>query len=407
MGHRVHNAARVGRSRGAALALIAVLLLGFVALGGTAPARAADPPPGANPSASIDPGKAAVGDKVSVVGGDWTPGSLVQASICGENGLRGTVNCAAASAASGTVDAGGNVAITLTAVVPPSPCPCVVRIAVVMNGPAKDASVPLEIDGAPFAPLPQLVKTPGRLVFIDSAMVGEDTIFTWFGSPVQRRFRIEVGNMGQTAIINPTFRIGFYEGVYAPTWEDFESHITIAPGQRTTVSLPVELDARQHGTFSWRVMYDGQIVDEQALEVGRPWGVYIFGALLVIVVPVAIWRLFLRIVELIGEQRARRTSEREREVGLPETSSLTGRPMRNRTPVEDTADDGASAAKTANRRPPAAPDAPAEPGEPVDLSKRPIRSIVETVVIGGPLYADAEPAEGGRPRPDESGGRDR
>ncbi|MGW1993198.1 hypothetical protein [Embleya sp. NPDC001921] len=401
MGNRVSHAVRVGRTRGTALALIAVLLLGLVALGGTAPARAADPAPGAAPSASIDPGKVAAGDKVSVVGGDWTPGSLVQASICGENGLRGTVNCAAASAASGTVDAGGNVSITLTAAIPPSPCPCVVRIAVIMNGPAKDASVPLEIDGAPYAPLPQTVKTPGRLVFIDSHMAGEDSIFTWFGSPVQRRFRIEVGNMGQSPIINPTFRIGFYQGVYAPTWEDYESHIVIPPGKRTTISLPVELKPRQHGTFSWRVTYDNQVVDEQALEVGRPWGVYIFGALLVIVVPVAAWRLFLRIVELIGEQRARRTSEREREVGLAEPPSRLAGGDKNRKSAEDKADDGASESRTANRR-------PTEAGaEPVDLSKRPIRSMVETVVIGGPLYAGSEAGEDDHPRAGESGGPER
>ncbi|MET7300815.1 hypothetical protein [Embleya sp. NPDC005575] len=399
--NRVRHAVRVGRARGAALALIAVLLSGLVALGGTAPARAADPAPAAAPSASIDPGKVAAGDKVSVVGGDWTPGSLLQASICGENGLRGTVNCAAASAASGTVDAVGNVSITLTAAIPPSPCPCVVRIAVIMNGPPKDASVPLEIDGAPYAPLPVTVKTPGRLVFIDSAMVGEDSIFTWFGSPVQRRFRIEVGNMGQSAIINPTFRIGFYEGVYAPTWENYESHVTIPPGKRTTISLPVELNPRQHGTFSWRVTYDNQIVDEQALEVGRPWGVYIFGALLVIVIPVAAWRLFLRIVELIGEQRARRTSEREREVGLAEAPSRLTRDDKNRKSAEDKADDGGSDPRTANRR-------PAEAGaEPVDLSKRPVRSMVETMVIGGPLYAGSEPGEDDHPRAAESGGSER
>ncbi|WP_424640634.1 hypothetical protein [Embleya sp. AB8] len=349
-----------------------MLLLGLGALGGTAPARAADPPPAAGPSASIDPGKVAAGDKVSVVGGDWTPGSLVQASICGENGLRGTVNCAAASAASGTVDASGGVSITLTAAIPPSPCPCVVRIAVIMNGPPKDASVPLEIDGAPYAPLPATVKTPGRLVFIDSAMVGEDSIFTWFGSPVQRRFRIEVGNMGQSPIINPTFRIGFYEGVYAPTWDNYESHITIAPGKRATIMLPVELNPRQHGTFSWRVMYDNQIVDEQALEVGRPWGVYVFGALLVIVVPVAAWRLFLRIVELIAEQRARRTGEREREVGLPDASSLLARPGKNRKSAEDKADDDASESRAANRRPAETPAGAA--AEPIDLSKQPVRT---------------------------------
>lgn len=402
LANRVRHVVRVVRPRGAALALIAVLLMGCVALGGTAPARAADPPPpGAGPSASIDPGKVAAGDKVSVVGGDWTPGSLVQASICGENGLRGTVNCAAASAASGTADPGGNISITLTAAVPPSPCPCVVRIAVIMNGPPKDASVPLEIDGAPYAPLPVTVKTPGRLVFIDSAMVGEDSIFTWFGSPVQRRFRIEVGNMGQTAIINPTFRIGFYEGVYAPTWENYESHVTIAPGQRTTISLPVELNPRQHGTFSWRVTYDNQIVDEQALEVGRPWGVYIFGALLVIVVPVAAWRLFVRVVELVGEQRARRTGEREREVGLPESSLRATRADKNRTSDGDAADDGASDSRTANRRP-AGTDV-----EPVDLSKRPMRSMVETMAIGGPLYADSEPGGDDHPRAGESGGGDR
>ncbi|MYW03651.1 hypothetical protein [Streptomyces sp. SID3343] len=380
---------RVGRSRGTAAVLIAVLLSGFVALGGTTSAHAADPPPAVDGvSASIDPGKSGVGEKVAIVGNGWTPASLVQATICGENAMRGSVNCA--GAASATVGPAGGVTMMLDTVIPPSPCPCVVKVATVTGGVPKDISVPLEIDGAPFAPLPVNVKTPGRLQFIDSAMVGEDTIFTWFGSPVQRRFQVKVGNMGQSPIVNPKFRVGFYEGVYAPTWDTAEVQVTIQPGEHKTISLPVELKPRQHGTFSWRVMYNDQIVDEQALDVGRPWGVYIFGALLVLVIPVAIWRLALRIVEVIREQGTRRSKESDREVGLPESSSLLAKDGKNKKSAGE-ADHDASAAKTSNRRP---ADVEADK---VDLSKRPIRSMVETMVIGGPLYADSEPGEDDHP----------
>ena len=378
--------------------LVALLLPALLTFGGASPAGAADPPAAdLPPTGSVDPASVSAGGVLLFAGVGWTPASLVQASICGENALRGSVNCAAAT--TGTVAANGSVTITLTTVVPPSPCPCVVRAAVVMGGPPKDLSIPLEIAGAPYAPLPETVKTPGRLVFIDSGMVGEDSIFTWFGSPVQRRFRIEVGNMGQTAIVNPEFRLGFYQGVYAPTWEDVPTQVTIQPGQKKTISLPVELKSRQFGTFSWRAMYGDQVVDEQALEVGRPWGVYIFAALLVIVIPVAGWRLFVRVVELVGDQRVRRSNARDREVGLPGTSVLG--PPKDRDNKKTPSGEPESVlapAKTANRWTPT-PDA-----GPVDLHKRPLRSMNETMVISGPLYADSEPGVDDHPDTSETRG---
>lgn len=385
------------RSRAAVWVLVALLLPALLTFGGASSARAADPPAAEfPPTGSVDPASVAAGVPLTFVGVGWTPASLVQASICGENALRGSVNCAAAT--TGTVAPNGAVTINLTTVVPPSPCPCVVRAAVVMGGPPKDLSIPVEVTGAPYAPLPETVKTPGRLVFIDSGMVGEDSIFTWFGSPVQRRFRIEVGNMGQTAIVNPEFRLGFYQGVYAPTWEDVPTQVTILPGQKKTISLPVELESREFGTFSWRAMYGDQVVDEQALEVGRPWGVYIFAALLVIVIPVAGWRLFIRIVELVGDQRARRSNARDREVGMPGSSAPGPKDRDDNKASAGGSEATPTLAKTSNRW------TSTVDADKVDLYKRPLRSMHETTVISGPLYADSEPGVDDHPGTSETRG---
>ncbi|NUR31764.1 MAG: hypothetical protein HOV83_38985, partial [Catenulispora sp.] len=361
----VHTGGRGGR-RAVVPVLFALLML---VLAGFAPVHAVTPAPsaGSGPTVTVDPQKPKVGDTVQFKGTGWTPGSLVQVSLCGQLGIGGSNTCAQAASTSVTIGAEGALTGKIRVVAPPKPCPCVLRAVTVTGGTAAQ-NTGIEIDGAPTAALPQNALTPGRLVFMDSWMAGEDTIFTWFGSPVTRRFQISVANMGQTAITNPKFRIGTYEGVFAPRWRDVEWNGTIAPGAKAVISLDIELKARQHGHFVYRVMYNDQVVDERALDVKRPWGVYLFMALLVVVVPLTAWRLGMSVFDAIRNARKERAIERDREVGLP--ASLSEKV-------------GKKAAKAADEP---APE-PALVGASV-----PLRKVEETMVVGAPLFADRESA---------------
>ncbi|MGA4540230.1 hypothetical protein ACPA54_09560 [Uniformispora flossi] len=389
-----------GRSRrGAFLFVLAFLLFPAVlAALGAAPADAAtSPPPSPGASAapseatvSLDPATTKPDGIVKVSGGGWTPGSMVNIAICGQNAMSGTRSCAVPTSITLPVGPEGTVSASLKAVVPPVPCPCVVRVVTVTGGKSMDRNTPLEIQGAPFAPLPDASKTPGRLTFVKSELVGKDNLFNWFGSPVQRRFVIEVGNMGQTPITNPVFKIGTYEGVYAPTWEDKTWQGVIAPGARVKISLPIELAPRQHGAFKYRVMYDGRVVDEVALNVGRPWGVYLFGALMVVVVPMTVWRLGVSLVRAIRDHGKERAVERDREVGLPGTSAIRNGKDAGKGSGADPADpDDPDAAVPA-------PEAAREPAL-VPGGGTPRRRVEETMVVGAPLFAGPEPARGREP----------
>ncbi|MEU8134571.1 hypothetical protein [Streptodolium elevatio] len=359
----------------------------FVALllAAAAPGYAVTPPsptPGApeGGQASLSTTKTKPGGIVKVTGVAWAPGSMVNIAVCGQNGLAGTKTCAVATSMNVPVATAGEFAVSIRVETPPVPCPCVIRVVTVTGGRSLDRAIPVEIEGAPFAAMQNSGKSPGRLTFIKSEMTGKDNVFTWFGSPVSRRFEIEVGNMGESPITNPVFRIGTFQGVYAPTWEDKTWNGTILPGQRVKVSLPIELKPRQHGEFRYRVMYDGRVVDEIGLKVGRPWGVYLFGGLLLIVVPMTVWRLGTSLVRAIRENRADRDAERDREVGVPGQSIIRR------------AEADAAAAETAAE---AVPERAPEPvREPVLVpgGGTPLRRVEETMVVGAPLFARPAPA---------------
>ncbi|UGQ09498.1 hypothetical protein LO772_21435 [Yinghuangia sp. ASG 101] len=295
-----------------------LLVLALVAAPGVYAASPAPEPPPAGGDAQLAPTTAtAPGADVHVTGTGWSPGAMVNIAVCGRNGQGGSSSCAVPTSVNTTVPAGGTLDVALKVETPPVPCPCVIRVVTVTGGTSATRSTPLDIPGAPYEPLSETGKSPGRLTFIRSELTGGDTIFTWFGSPVSRRFEIEVGNMGETPITDPVFRIGVFEGVFAPSWEDKAWTGTIQPGQRVTVSLPIELKPRQHGEFRYRVMYGDKVVDEVVLTVGRPWGVYLFGALAVVVVPMAVWRLVGNLIRAVKEHRKNSAEEREREVGVP------------------------------------------------------------------------------------------
>lgn len=384
---------RTGAYRGRRTAVLLLLLTAFLLPGyapGTASAAPAEDPPPAGPNIDFTPARAKAGDTLTVTGTGWTPGSLVQVSLCGQAGVGGTNSCAQTTASGGTVDAQGALNVKLKVVAPPKPCPCVLRAATVTGG-ALSTSEGIDVEGVPLAPIQPNVLTPGRLVFLDSWMSGKDTIFNWFGSPVTRRFEIKVANMGQTAITNPMFRIGTYEGVYAPRWRDVQWTGTIAPGAQAVISLDVELKPRQHGHFVYRVMYGDQVVDERTLDVGRAWGVYVFLALLVVVVPMTLWRLGNSLVHAIANARDNRDAERSRDVGMPEgmSASLAKKKAKSGPGEGDSAEPDESSGR------PELVAAGAVPRRGAPTGNTPLRRVEETMVISGPLFADPDPDDPG------------
>lgn len=113
------------------------------------------------------------------------------------------------------------------------------------------------------------------------------------------RLEFTVGNLGSEPVKDPVFQIGTAHGVFAPQWEEQQWRGTIAPGQKVLVKLPVELSAGAHGDYQVSVKYGTRVLAEQPWGVGRPWGVTIFWILLAVVVPAAVFRIGMAVVDRV------------------------------------------------------------------------------------------------------------
>jgi hypothetical protein len=166
-------------------------------------------------------------------------------------------------------------------------------------------------------------------VLTDTRLNGSSGLLTWFGAPPSRSFAFTVGNTGTSAIKNPVFQVGTAHGVFAPQWEEQQWRGTIAPGKKARISLPVELSAGAHGDYSVSLKYGGKVLAEQPWGVGRPWGVTLFWLLLCVVVPAAVFRIGMALVERVRPRRPGRGG-RHRGLRLPE---LTVRLPKSITPA--------------------------------------------------------------------------
>ncbi|MEU3355000.1 hypothetical protein [Streptomyces sp. NPDC037389] len=278
------------RRRAALLALSALLTL-LPLLAFPAPPVLAD---GA-PQAAVDRSEVPRDGRVTVTGRGWPAGALLTLLVCGQNMIGGTNACANADGRAVTTGADGSFRKDVPVPAPPKPCPCVVHVAAV-TGDSSATDVPLVITGHPVAPLPE--QSGGeRLSVLDARLEGAGGLLTWFGAPPVRRLVVTVANLGSTPAKNPAFRLGTSRGVLAPVWEDHPWRGTVAPGHKERVTLDVELAAGAYGDYLVSLEYGGKVLVEQPWDVSRPWGVTLFWTLLGVVVPLAVFRAGMAVVD--------------------------------------------------------------------------------------------------------------
>ncbi|MFJ3232564.1 hypothetical protein [Streptomyces sp. NPDC086787] len=286
-----------GRLR--ALAIVLVLVLSPLAgspLAGTA--AAAD-----GPAVRLSDSQAGTGGSVTVSGTGWRPRTLLMILVCGQatpsrGVIGGTNSCANGDGRAVTTDARGTFGRSVPVAEPPVPCPCVVHVATV-TGAKADADAAFQVAGHAVAALPAET-TGGRLsVLTDTRLDGSGGLLTWFGAPPSRTLVFTVGNAGSSAVRDPVFQVGTAHGVFAPQWDDHEWRGTLGPGGKAEVRLPVELAAGAHGDYTVSVRYAGRVVAEQPWGVGRPWGVTLFWLLLCLVVPAAVFRIGMAVVDRV------------------------------------------------------------------------------------------------------------
>ncbi|MFE5965596.1 hypothetical protein [Streptomyces sp. NPDC056463] len=292
-----------GTGRAAARSLRAVAGVGLVlaalalSLLPAAPARAAAP----GPTVALSQSEGGKGGEITVSGAGWRPGALLMLLICGQGEpgkgvIGGTNSCANTLGRAATVDAKGAFSQKMPVAEPPKPCPCVVHVAGV-TGQQDVVDVAFTVAGHPTAPLPE-ASGVGRLAVLASVRLeGSSGVLVWFGAPARREVVFTVGNLGQTPVKDPVFQVGTQHGVFSPRYEERQWRGTIEPGRKAQIKLPVELSAGAHGDYEVSVRYAGKVLVDQPWGVGRPWGVTLFWLLLAVVVPAALFRAGMAVVD--------------------------------------------------------------------------------------------------------------
>ncbi|MEU8432771.1 hypothetical protein AB0F18_07610 [Streptomyces sp. NPDC029216] len=287
---------------GAALAALALALLPAApapaAPAAPAPAAPAAPAADGKPTVALSLQEAAKGTELTATGTGWRAKTLVMLLVCGQNMIGGTNSCANADGVAVAVADDGRFTARLPVVAPPKPCPCVVNVTSV-NGDQSTVAVPLKITDHPVADLPAESGTARLALLTGVRLKGEDGVLTWFGAPPSRRFTATVGNLGSAPVKDPVFRLGTAHGVFAPTWEEARWKGTIPPGGKAEIGLDVELPAGAHGDYAVSLRYGETLLATQPWGVDRPYGVLLFWGLLLVVIPTALFRLGMAVVDRV------------------------------------------------------------------------------------------------------------
>ncbi|MFD3539953.1 hypothetical protein ACFWUQ_10680 [Streptomyces sp. NPDC058662] len=276
-------------------ALLAAGLAACALLLAPAPPAAADE---GRAAAALSLPEAAKGAEITVTGTGWRPRTMVMLLVCGQNMIGGTNSCANADGAAVSVADDGRFAARLPVAAPPEPCPCVVNVTSV-NGDQSTVALPLRITDHPVAELPAASGTARLAMLTGVRLEGGDGVLTWFGAPPSRKFTVTVGNLGSAPVKDPVFQLGTAHGVFAPRWEEVRWKGTIAPGGKAEIALDAALAAGAHGDYTLSLKYGETVVATQPWRVDRPYGVLLFWGLLLVVVPAAVFRVGMAVVDRV------------------------------------------------------------------------------------------------------------
>ncbi|MEU1330407.1 hypothetical protein [Streptomyces sp. NPDC005865] len=284
--------------------LAALAVLGFLLLPQTRAAAADD-----RPAVRLSASQAGKGGSVTVKGTGWRSDALLMMLVCGQaepgkGVVGGTNSCANSEGRAVTTDKSGAFRKKLPVAEPPAPCPCVVHVATV-TGDTQQVDAVLKVAGHPVKALPEQAGGGRLSVLTDTGLEGSSGVLTWFGAPAQRKLEFTVGNVGSAPVKDPVFQVGTSHGVFAPQWEEQQWRGTIAPGKKARITLPVELSAGAHGDYLVSLKFGGKVLAEQPWGVGRPWGVTVFWLLLCVVVPAAVFRIGMAVVDRLRPNRRR------------------------------------------------------------------------------------------------------
>lgn len=235
------------------------------------------------PAIAMDPSTATPGQQVMVRGLSWPGGAQVHLELCGNEGLRGTPDCAQSSSVIATAGPDGAFAAVMVLDTPPVPCPCVLKATGIDS--TISVSLPVRIEGLPeMTPEARPAAVPDvsrQLVVLETRLTGESTWSTYFGAAPKRVLHVTVQNIGNVAVTDPNVVIAVGRGEDPTGIVDAPEIGTVQPGESTTMTVPITLDALAFGSYS----VVGEIVGFtppatfEATTSSYPWGLVVLALL--------------------------------------------------------------------------------------------------------------------------------
>jgi hypothetical protein len=332
----------------AVLSLLALAPAAALASGGAA----ASPPSVPEITTGQDP----TGTSFMITGKGWTPNTLVNLEVCGNEALGGSADCDVANSQVVGVNASGEFVGFLPIAPPPSPCPCVVRA--MSQTYTQIATAPIAVPGVITQPPGDRdVGTPVlRQLSIDAvSLTGSGPWTAWFGGSPERTLKLTVINTGDVPVDEAMVNLWVGggddpSGFIPPIRVD-----RLEPGESATYQVEIELGALTFGerTVAGEIRGIGEPTTFSTTTSSYPW--------LLIIIPIVV------IVQLILV--ASRNRLRRRLHATEAAAAATAATAATAEPPTDEAEPTAAEEPLADEEPPvedelaAAEEEPAAEGE--------------------------------------------
>jgi hypothetical protein len=292
-----------------AQAVGAVLLAATLTGGGLALATRAtgSNPVLTGPSVLVDQPQAKPGERVRV-SAEGFDAQYVTVSICGNQARRGSTDCDLVGSKSFELLPGGELTWTeLVVTEPPSPCPCVIRVATATSDVV--SVVPFSVTGHPVEELSGPRADDPLVEIIVKPQPASTGLFGWMraslGGATDYDVTVSVHNLTQDTLrrVSLDGSVGRDEFDVSTSFE-LKNPGVLAGGQTSTQVVRVRVPAPAIGTFVWRVSAGGAGPTVTTLVDRRetPWTLIVLVGLLIVDIALVITRW-------LTARRARRDAE--------------------------------------------------------------------------------------------------
>jgi len=257
--------------RRASSVFIAMAALSFVLAGSPASAQGS----GQGPTLSSTSRSVEFGDQIAVRGDGWTPNSIVNVAVCGNDANNGSSDCDIVNGRVVGVSSRGTFGVSLVVGQPPAPCPCVVRSESQTS--AEVVTFGIEITGAPVLSEDQQfqVPVPDRQLVIDNARIdGRGPWYSYVGGQAKRDVVFTVENIGDVTVRNAAITLSLGKGPNPKGFVKAPDIGELKPGESRTYSVPINLPIFALGTYGVQGQIPGftDPVRFRAETSHVPWG---------------------------------------------------------------------------------------------------------------------------------------